>query len=239
MSIVPHRFPQAVILDWDNTLIENWEPLLGAMNAALVTFGLSKWDRGQMIENSKLSLRNSFPKIFGTNWESARDIFYNHFNANHTVGLNKMEGAEDLLDFLYEHGVRLAVCSNKAGAILRREVKFLGWTKYFVDIVGAQDAERDKPDIAPIRLILRANAMMDYVPDEVWMVGDTMSDMQCAQRAGILPVGVGSRARENPDFMPKLWVADLPQLLTGLKQGLSFASMPPPVGNDNKKIAGA
>jgi len=33
--------------------------------------------------------------------------------------------------------------------------------------------------------------------DEIWFVGDTVSDMECAQRAGVLPVGIGEGSREK------------------------------------------
>jgi phosphoglycolate phosphatase len=227
----PQRLPQAVILDWDNTLVENWDTLVSAMNAALVTFGLPKWNKAQMVANSKMSLRNSFPTIFGPTWESARDVFYDYFYKHHIEGLHALDHAEELLDLLSQHGVRMAICSNKAGPALRREVKHLGWRKYFVDIVGAQDAEKDKPDCAPVRLILRANALMDRTADEIWFVGDTASDMQCALRAGIMPVGIGEDARENPSFMPKLWAADLSELLTGIKESLSSGAALPRVAN--------
>jgi phosphoglycolate phosphatase len=217
-----HHLPQLAIFDWDNTLIENWDALLAAMNAALAEFNKPAWTHAQMIDNSKQSLRNSFPQIFGPHWERAKDVFYDHFQKNHIQGLKKLNGAEALLDFLYEHGVRLAVCSNKAGGLLRREVRHLGWQHYFTDIVGAQDAEKDKPDAAPIRLILRANSMLECGVDDAWMVGDTVSDMQCAWRAGILPVGIGVGAKENPAFLPKLWVRDLSELLTGVRQSLSY-----------------
>jgi phosphoglycolate phosphatase len=230
-SFHPQRLPQAVIFDWDNTLIENWDTLLAAMNEALVTFGLPKWNKTQMVANSKQSLRDSFPKIFGAAWEGARDVFYDYFYKHHIAGLKKLEGAEELLDVLHQHGVRMAICSNKAGPALRREVKHLGWRHYFVDIVGAQDAEKDKPDCAPVRLILRANALMDRTAEEIWFVGDTASDMQCALRAGIMPVGIGMDANENPAFMPKLWAADLPELLTGIKESLSSSAALPRAAN--------
>ncbi|MBI3420389.1 MAG: HAD family hydrolase [Proteobacteria bacterium] len=232
---MPPRFtlPQLVIFDWDNTLIENWQALLNAMNAALKTFNKPAWNQAQMIDNSKQSLRNSFPVIFGTEWEKARDIFYDHFNKNHLDGLKKLDGAEALLDFLTEHGVRLAVCSNKAGLCLRREVKHLGWRRYFISILGAQDAEKDKPDCAPVRLIQRLNGLEDCGREDVWFVGDTVSDMQCAGCAGVLPVGLGEGAKENPAFMPKLWAADRVELLTAFKQSLCSVPALPRVVNDN------
>ncbi|HVY12872.1 MAG TPA: HAD hydrolase-like protein, partial [Alphaproteobacteria bacterium] len=190
-------------------------------------FGLARWNKAQMVENSRQSLRDSFPRIFGTNWERARDIFYDHFNRHHTQSLAKLEGAEELLDFLQHHGIRMAICSNKAGSCLRKEVRHLEWMDYFVAIVGAQDAEKDKPDAAPVKLILKSNALAEASANEVWFIGDMGSDMQCAWRSGVVPVGIGEGSRENPAFMPKLWAPDLPALLTGLREGLSsFTALP-------------
>lgn len=211
--------PQAVLFDWDNTLIENWAALTASMNEALRAFSLPLWDEARMIENSKHSLRDSFPVIFGKHWEKAREVFYAHFRARHLDGVHKLVGADDLLQLLQEHGVKLAVCSNKNGELLRREVKKVGWTQHFSSVIGAQDAEKDKPDAAPARLILQANNLL--AGPHVWFVGDTATDMMCASRAGCLAVGVGPGARENPDYQPELWFPDLPALLTAFKTLLS------------------
>ncbi len=215
------RLPQAVVFDWDNTLIDNWDALLSAMNAALGLHGKPQWDRGQMIAASRRSLRDGFPDIFGGSWKKARDIFYRHYDQNHLKGLKVLPFAGETLDFFFQHGVRLALCSNKSGARLRREVRHLGWGRYFVAVIGAQDAEYDKPHPAPVHLILRINALFGFGLEDIWFVGDTPTDMQCALCAGVLPVGVGAYAQDNRQFLPRLWAENLELLLTGCKQGLS------------------
>lgn len=213
--------PQAVIFDWDNTLVENWAVLTAAMNEALKKFSLPVWDEERMRANSRLSMRNSFPAIFGDEWEKARDIFYTHFRQNHLQGLHALPQAKELLQLLHNHGVRLAICSNKNGDLLRREVRHIGWGEHFSHVVGAQDTEKDKPDILPARLIMQAGNLK--AGRHIWFVGDTASDMICANRAGLLAFGVGPHASENPEYLPHLWANDLHSILTELTHLLSSA----------------
>ncbi|MDX1922500.1 MAG: HAD family hydrolase [Alphaproteobacteria bacterium] len=214
-----HSLPQAVLFDWDNTLIENWQTLTDSVNAALKAFNLPLWDVPRMMENSKHSMRDSFPVIFGDDWHRARDIFYAHFRENHLSGLHKLRHAEELLNLLDAHGVKLTICSNKNGDLLRREVAHLNWSHYFSSIVGATDAPKDKPDPAPAQLIIQSNNLKHY--ENVWFIGDTVTDMICGTKSGCLTVGIGQAALENPEFQPSIWVYDLGELLTELKQLLS------------------
>ena len=213
------HFPQAIIFDWDNTLVENWTALTTAMNTTLDAFNLPNWDVRRMMDNSRQSMRNSFPGIFGPEWEKAREIFYADFRKHHLDSLKRIPAAEELLDFLSGHGMVLAVCSNKNGDLLRREATHLGWAKYFNSLVGAQDAEKDKPDPAPVRLIRRVNHLPASTP--IWFVGDTSADMICARRSNCLPVGIGPFAGEDPHHQPRLQFDALGPLLTGLKTLLS------------------
>jgi phosphoglycolate phosphatase len=211
--------PQAVIFDWDNTLVENWRVLTDAMNAALSAFHLPLWGIPDMMQNSKHSMRDSFPTIFGPEWPKARDIFYAHFRQHHLSGLHEIKGALALLDLLHAHGVKLAICSNKNGDLLRKEVRHVGWTHHFSTIIGAQDTEKDKPDPTPARFILAANNIVSS--PYVWFIGDTATDMICGTRAGCTTLGIGQDAKENIDFLPHLYANSLDDVLTALRELLS------------------
>jgi phosphoglycolate phosphatase len=130
-----------------------------------------------------------FPALFGDGAARAVSVFYEHFAANHLKGLRTMPGAEALLDVLAEQGIPLAVVSNKKGDLLRREIAHLGWAGRFRAVVGGQDAAADKPDPAPVYLAV-AQANLVSVRD-VWLVGDTDTDMHTAIAAGCIPVLVG------------------------------------------------
>jgi phosphoglycolate phosphatase len=181
--------PRAVLFDWDNTLVENWRTIQAALNAALDDAQLPQMDLEQVVFQGRHSARDIFPKLFGEGWQHARSIFYDHLAQNHLAGLSVMPGAPELLDTLVEKGVMLAVVSNKRGDLLRREIDYLGWADKFSRVVGAQDAVADKPDPAPVRLALEGSGIAPGA--DVWLVGDTDTDMRAALAAGCWPVLVG------------------------------------------------
>jgi phosphoglycolate phosphatase len=143
------------------------------------------------------SLRDSFPLIFGERWEEARKLYLDTFVAVHLDRLKAIEGAAPMLEALAAHGFYLGVVSNKTGAILRREADHLGWTRHFRRLVGAGDAALDKPHAAPVLLALDGSGIG---VGDVWYVGDTALDMECAANAGCVGVLLGARALEEESF---------------------------------------
>jgi phosphoglycolate phosphatase len=182
--------PRAVLLDWDNTLAENWLSIQAALNAALADAGKPPMDLDSVMLQARHSARDVFPQLFGEDYRRARDVFYGHFNRNHLAGLRMMAGADELLDALAEAGVPLALVSNKKSDFLRREVTHLGWDGRFGAIVGAGDAQNDKPDPAPIYLAL--NGLKLTPGADIWMVGDTDVDIRAGKAAGCTSILIGS-----------------------------------------------
>lgn len=175
------RAPKALLLDWDGTLVDNWPVIHGAMNETLTAFGHHPWTLPEAMEKISRSQRDSFPVLFGERWREARDLFYRSFEARHLEELAPLPGAGQLVETLSAVGLLLAVVSNKRGDYLRREAEYLGWTGYFHSVVGATDAEADKPDSAPVMLALKGSGI---APDaDVWMVGDSATDVRTARAA--------------------------------------------------------
>lgn len=192
------RLPRAVLFDWDNTLIDSWVTIHDAMNTTLAAMGHETWTIDQTRERVRLALREAFPKRFGERWEEARDIFYGRFRAVHLDLLAAMDGAEALLRLLAERGVYLGVVSNKLGEHLRNEVAHLGWDSLFARLVGATDAARDKPAPDPVALALLGSGIAPGA--EVWLVGDTGIDLECARNAGCLGILVREAAPGAREF---------------------------------------
>ena len=136
----------------------------------------------------------------------------------HLERLTALPGAVALLDHLKGDGFYLAVVSNKTGPILRRESDRLGWNRYFGRLVGATDAAADKPDAAPVRLALEGSGISGG--RDVWFVGDTAVDMQCALGAGCVPVLLGPSdpaSSEFAQFKPTLAFHDCEALFLHLR----------------------
>jgi phosphoglycolate phosphatase len=180
------RRPRAVIFDWDNTLVDSWVCIQESYNMTFRHFGMPEWSLDETRDRVAASMRDSFPTMFGERWHEARDVFTASFESIHMDHLRPLPGAGELLDGLVEAGIVLAVVSNKRGSFLRKEARSIGWDSRFVSLVGADDAEADKPDAAPVRMALQA-AGLTAGPD-VWFVGDSPIDIQCAVNSGCTPV---------------------------------------------------
>jgi phosphoglycolate phosphatase len=210
--------PRALLFDWDNTLVDSWPTIHEALNTTLAAMGHAPWTLEESKERVRLSLRDSFPPLFKERWEEARQIYLDAFRAVHLDRLRALPGTVELLDHLKGENCHLAVVSNKTGSILRREAERLGWTRYFRRLVGATDAAADKPDFAPVALALEG-CEIQAGPD-VWFVGDTAVDMQCAVNSGCVPVLLGPAdpaGSEFVEFKPTLAFRDAAGLFLHLR----------------------
>jgi phosphoglycolate phosphatase len=186
--------PAAILWDWDNTLVDGWAAIEAGLNAAFRAFGLPEWDRATVLARVRKSLPESFPPMFGADWERARDIFYAEVRARHLAVVAPMPGAVAALSAAGAIAPQ-AVVSNKQGALLRAEAAHLGWSDRFATLVGAGDAAADKPAAAPLLLALDR---LGVAPSgAVWYVGDTALDMQAARAAGCRAVLLGAAAHDG------------------------------------------
>ena len=218
--------PRAILFDWDNTLVDSWATIHEALNFLMRAMDRPEWSLAETQERVRLSLRDAFPRIFGERWEEARGIYLGRFREIHLDRLNPLPGRERMLRALAEEGIYLGVVSNKTGELLRREVARLGWSDFFGSIVGAGDAPADKPAPDPVHLALAPSGVP--AGEEVWFVGDTAIDMECAQNSGCIAVLLGDAAppEEFARFAPQLSFADERRLFRSL-EGLRFGATRP------------
>ena len=185
--------PSALLYDWDNTLVDAWGGVTAALNATFDAFGQPRWTVAETRARVRVSLRESFPVMFGNDWERARDIFYGTLRQEHLRHVTPMPGVEEALAAGF--GRKQGVVSNKTGAFLRAEVAHLGWSHHFAAVIGAGDAAADKPDPAPILLALEK---LGVAPEtHVWYLGDTALDMQAARAAGVTAVLIGDASHDG------------------------------------------
>jgi phosphoglycolate phosphatase len=182
-----------LLYDWDNTLVDGWAGIAAALNAVFAAFAMPLWSVADTRARVRVSLRDSFPVMFGAEWERARDIFYGALEDQHLHHVAPMPGAAGAL----AAGVPWpqGVVSNKAGRYLRAEVAHLGWAAHFGAVIGAGDAAADKPAAAPILLAL--DRIGQPVNRSVWYLGDTALDMDAARAAGVTAVLIGDAAHDG------------------------------------------
>lgn len=201
------RKPKAILLDWDNTLASSWGIILKCLNEAFKAHGKEQWtldDIKSGRENIHHSLRESFPRLFGDKWKDARETYYKHFLECHIDEIRLLEGAHDTIKALSKTGIYLAIVSNKTGPYLRDELKHLKIDHFFDAIIGATDAEKDKPHPEPLLLALKdSKVAAEDFSNDVWMVGDSRTDIEAAINTGVIPVFYGD-AKLEPEIDKKV-----------------------------------
>lgn len=190
--------PKAILFDWDNTLADTWPTIYTAMCKTFEEMGHEPWTFEETKERVHRSLRDSFPEIFGDRWQEAGDKYIANFRRIHLEKLTPLENAEEVLKELSGTDIYVALVSNKTGESLRLEVDHIGWNGYFSKVIGAKDAEEDKPSVKPVLMALDGSGIAPG-PD-VWFVGDSITDMECAYNAKCIPIFYGDQDLTSPRY---------------------------------------
>jgi len=181
------KFPKAIIFDWDNTIIDTWPLIHEAIDETMVTMGKKPWGLAKVKENVHKSMRESFPVIFGDDWQKAGKIYKDSYHRNHLEKLVPIKGALELIDLTIKLNLVIFVVSNKGGTTLRDEAAHLGIKNKFFSIIGAMDAIYDKPSKEVVEMALEGSDL-DVKKDLIWFIGDSYIDIECALNSGCMPV---------------------------------------------------
>lgn len=211
----PRKLPQAILFDWDNTLVDTGPMVYNSLNFAREALGLSPFTQEEFWGRPHHSIRDSAFDLFGENFAEGEHLFYTHIQKVHLKELSTLQGAEHLLEDLNTRGVYMGVVSNKEGIHLRKEVDHLGWKSHFRKIIGSKDTHEDKPSALPVLAALQESEITAGL--DVWFVGDSIIDVHCARASGCIPVVVGyGEASQQNDIIHAKDCSGLAQLIKNL-----------------------
>lgn len=183
--------PKAIIFDWDDTLAHTRNSVVESMEYVLKKYDKEPWDITKIkYRDTKKSLKENFPNFFGNYATEAYQDYLEYYIA---FGYNNVKPVENALPFLElckNYGIELYIISNKEKSLLLKEVNFCFPDIHFNNILGNGDALRNKPFADPVfkaldRVYYKINE------DNVWLIGDTKQDTECAYNAGVQPVLLG------------------------------------------------
>lgn len=191
---------EAVIFDMDGTILNTLKDLRDATNASLAAFGFPP--RSQ--EEIRRFVGNGVEKLMERALPGGRNhpdfpaclaFFLDYYPKHANDSTCPYDGVEQVLSELRRRRIHTAVVSNK----IDRAVKDLAH-RYFGDAIeyalGDQPSLRRKP--AP-DAVLAVMSHWNLAPEECLFVGDSETDVQTAQNAGIpcLSVLWGFRSKEE------------------------------------------
>ncbi len=206
---------RAVLFDFDGTLADSYPAITASVNHVRSLHGLPPLSVAEV----KPHVGRGPENLLGATCHVG-DVKQNvaAYLAHHPSvlreGTRLLPGVYDTLRTLHEHGLRLAVCSNKAVAFTRELVKILAIAEFFTVVLGPEDAGLPKP--AP-NILFTALSRLQLRADEVLYVGDMTVDIQTARAAGvtvwIVPTG-SDEIGVLRDAMPDRLLGQLSDLLS-------------------------
>ncbi|MFM7557883.1 MAG: HAD family hydrolase, partial [Alphaproteobacteria bacterium] len=92
------RKPDAVIFDWDNTLVDTWPLIHQSINKTMEAMDKPVWSFQKVKDTVHKSMRESFPEIFGNSWQEAGDIYKKSYQEIHLDKICLLPNSLNLLD---------------------------------------------------------------------------------------------------------------------------------------------
>lgn len=183
---------KAVLFDLDGTLLNTIDDLSNSMNAILKNAGLPTHETEQyklFVGNGVRSLvSRSLPEQY-RNAETI-DAFTSSMRKEYSKRWNEnthpYEGVPELLDELKINNIKMAILSNKSDEFTKQIAKSLlpGWK--FSVVFGERASVPRKPDPSAA---LEIAEMMGLEPKDFLYLGDSDTDMETANSAGMYAIG--------------------------------------------------
>lgn len=192
-----------VIFDLDGTLIDSRRDLAASINCMRRSFGLPEWELAAVTVCIGDGMKNLVCRTL-----TDADVDENEalqrmkaFYAEHLVDTTCLyDGVADTLRKLREHGVKLAVVTNKPVAATEVILQKLGVFDLFDDIIGGDSGFPLKPEPESLLSLI---SKYGFVPEQCRMVGDHYTDLESGRKAGIKRIlckyGFGDPKSEMPD----------------------------------------
>jgi len=184
---------KAVLFDMDGTLLDTIEDLAAAANRMLASNGYPLHPinsyRHFVGDGAAMLVHRALPSAarMKETEEKCLGAFLADYRQNWKDRTRPYPGITAMLDELTKRGIRMAVLSNKPHEITVQCVAcyFKQWS--FEAVLGQRPQVPKKPDPAGALEVARH---MNLPTSAFFYMGDTAIDMETAEAAGMLPVGV-------------------------------------------------
>ena len=177
---------EAVIFDFDFTLVDSFRGIVGCANHALKTMGLPPATPDEIRKTVGYSLPESLVRLTGEE-QSGRGGEYTRLfveradevMADRTVVYDYVP---ETIEHLRGKGLRLGIVSTKYRYRIVEVLGREGLLEPFEVIIGGEDVSEFKPDPECLNLALER---LSIPPEAVLYVGDSVVDAEAAMRAGV------------------------------------------------------
>jgi pyrophosphatase PpaX len=183
---------EALVFDFDGTLIDASVPVCRSFNAALQQFGVAPLVEEDVRRLIGTPLRGMFANVLPGATEQELDeliaayrVFFLPLGRSDS---RPMPGLHPMLAHFHPR-LKLGIATSRAADGARLILEHMGLLDRFAAVVGIYEVTHAKPHPEPV---LQALAQLNVSPPHAVMVGDVPYDMEAARRAGVHAVGLVS-----------------------------------------------
>jgi HAD superfamily hydrolase (TIGR01549 family) len=183
--VSPRPALQAVLFDWDGTLVDSAELSYRIYAELFAGFGLG-FDRRVFADSYSPDWYSTFERVglARSHWAEA-DRRWLELYARERVAL--IPGAERALARVRDAGLALGLVTSGSRERVRRDLERLAIRELFREVVCGEDAQRKKPHP---EALLTALGRLGIAAAQAAYVGDSPEDVAMARGAGALAVGI-------------------------------------------------
>jgi phosphoglycolate phosphatase len=176
---------QAVLFDWDGTLVNTAEASYRCYEKLFGSYGIA-FDREAFgrTYSPNWHLTYSALGLAEERWAEADARWLRHYGEEEVV---LIEGAREALLRVREAGLGAGLVTSGDRVRVSRELADLGMADFFQALVCAEDTTERKPRPEPLLLALDR---MRLAPGQAVYIGDSPEDVQMARAAGVRAVGI-------------------------------------------------
>ena len=129
--------------------------------------------------------------------EEMLKIFLLHYTHNIDDDSVLFNNVRNVLEFLKDNGIKLAVCTNKMERLSNILLEKLNVLHMFDYLVGGDSLSKNKPD--PFPLLNICEKLNTEISDSI-MIGDSLTDLNAGKGAGMPVVLVSYGYTDNKDI---------------------------------------
>jgi phosphoglycolate phosphatase len=229
---------EAIIFDWDGTLMDSEARILACLNAAFQEINQPIPDRHQARQIIGLGLDEALatlvPQLTIGIRKDLAERYRAHFLADHFQPSPLFPGVTDMLKQLHTEGLKLAIATGKSRRGLEIAFRQTGLEPLF-HATRCADETQSKPHP---QMLLELLAELNTTAATTLMVGDTSFDMDMARQIQMPAVAV-SQGVHSPERLlacqPLVCLPSIQQFLAWLQQ---FDSLPAVNDRDSQRPVG-
>ncbi|RDU65140.1 HAD family hydrolase [Helicobacter sp. MIT 14-3879] len=178
-----------ILFDMDGTLIDSTEAIYESFCNVFRDNKLPILTKDEVSRFIGYTLQDMF-SFFGINENDIEKYclqYKNHYKNICNLKTSMLPSAIDSIKLAHKFGI-LGIVTTKTSASTKEILARFGVRDYFKVIIGREDVFYTKPHKEPILNALKA--IQTNSLSNVYMIGDTILDLQAAQNAGVRGIGV-------------------------------------------------